>query len=225
MSARLLRLRKTFACLPVFLTVLPVLLTVAPGGALNAPSLLAGEEPPPWLQGNCNLDRGIDLSDAIGTLENLFAGGANPLCAALCDVNGDGQVTMADPTAILGYLFLGAPLRIPAPPREELCDAADNDCDGQVDEDCPPGPPGSVVLSWDPVTEDVSGDPEAAVGYWVHTGKQAGPPWRVRDVETRTVHRVTGLIPGVRYYFMVTAHDLAGNQSLPSEIVSVVAGP
>lgn len=117
----------------------------------------------------------------ISILEELFAGGSETFCSTLCDVNGDGELSISDPVALLDFLFLGVRLRIPLPPPEELCDRADNDCNGEVDEVCPDGPAAVVELEWDAVTRDIKGNPEETVGYLLHIGRQPEPPWpRVR---------------------------------------------
>ncbi len=68
-------------------------------------------------RGDCNADgEGIDLSDAVFILFYLFAGGAEPVCLAACDANGDGQSggQVSDAISILEFLFLGG--AAPPPP-------------------------------------------------------------------------------------------------------------
>jgi hypothetical protein len=65
-----------------------------------------------------NQDGRLDLSDVLGLLFLLFAGGPPPLACgdgtigdpgnlALLDANGDGAVDISDPIRVLEYLFLG----------------------------------------------------------------------------------------------------------------------
>ena len=69
------------------------------------------------LVGDVNQDNLHDISDAIGILRGLFAGGVDLPCdgddisqggnATIFDVNGDGGVDISDATYLLNYLFLG----------------------------------------------------------------------------------------------------------------------
>ncbi len=70
----------------------------------------------PFLRGDGNNDRKVDLSDAIFILEYLFQGRAGPRCLDAADVNDDGMVDIADPIRLLFVLFQGAgPLPQPYP--------------------------------------------------------------------------------------------------------------
>lgn len=59
-------------------------------------------------RGDCNDDGAIDITDAIFTLNYLFAGGAAPTCLDAADANDDGAVDITDPIAELMHLFIGA---------------------------------------------------------------------------------------------------------------------
>lgn len=71
---------------------------------------------PPMRRGDCNADSGIDIADAVTALDILFMGGASPACTDSCDTNDDGQLNIADPIALLTWLFgSGTPLPAPHP--------------------------------------------------------------------------------------------------------------
>jgi hypothetical protein len=72
------------------------------------------------LPGDCNSDRGTDISDAVCLLGHLFLGdpvalpcgsgqAADPGNLALLDLNGDEVMDLSDPIYLLGHLFLGDP--------------------------------------------------------------------------------------------------------------------
>ncbi|MEM7232748.1 MAG: hypothetical protein AAF517_11260, partial [Planctomycetota bacterium] len=74
------------------------------------------------LPGDCNMDRNIDLSDAVCLLGFLFLGnpsvlqcgepGGNEPDASdieLLDADGNGSLDLTDPVKILNYLFFGGP--------------------------------------------------------------------------------------------------------------------
>ena len=80
---------------------------------------------------------------------------------------------------------------------------------------------GTVVsLAWDPNTEsDVA-------GYRIHSGTASGSYTRpTLDVGKVNVFSVTNLSATTTYYFVVTAYDRAGNESLPSNEVAVQPTP
>jgi hypothetical protein len=58
-------------------------------------------------RGDANGDGGVDMADAIFTLDFLFLGGAAPGCEKAADANDDGSVNVSDPTATLAHLFMG----------------------------------------------------------------------------------------------------------------------
>jgi len=64
-----------------------------------------------------------------------------------------------------------------------------------------------VTLAWDPNTE-----PDLA-GYKIYYGASSGTYTANVDVGNVTTYTVTGLTPGVTYYFVATAHDNFGNES------------
>ena len=55
--------------------------------------------------GDPNRDCVVNVSDAACTLEWLFAGADVPGCVAALNTNGDGEVNIADPVAVLNFLF------------------------------------------------------------------------------------------------------------------------
>ena len=62
---------------------------------------------PRFLRADCNADREVNLTDAVCTLDWLFAGGAKPGCVAALNTNGDDVVDVADPVSLLSFLFAG----------------------------------------------------------------------------------------------------------------------
>jgi hypothetical protein len=75
----------------------------------------------------------------------------------------------------------------------------------------------SVALGWDP-----SPDP-SAVGYAVHYGTDSGIYTSRVDAGTNTTIIIAGLLEGLTYYFVATAYDGRGNESIPSgELVFTV---
>lgn len=62
---------------------------------------------------DCNQDGGIDISDPIGILDQLFSGGDPSGCEKACDANDDGAGDIGDVIFTLGFLFDGG-----APPPE-----------------------------------------------------------------------------------------------------------
>ena len=60
-----------------------------------------------WIRGEFNGDGGLDISDAVGSLNYQFTGGAAPKCESALDFNKDGAADVSDPVGLLGYLFLG----------------------------------------------------------------------------------------------------------------------
>ncbi len=77
----------------------------------------------------------------------------------------------------------------------------------------------SIRLAWDPPISS-----QSAVSYEIQRGTATGTYTHVMQVGVGvTTADVTGLTPGVRYYFVVRAVDGAGLRSGPSNEVSVVA--
>jgi len=68
----------------------------------------------PFVRGNSNGDAGVNLSDAVFTLNYLFLGAEEPACADAADANDDGGLDIADPVTTLNWLFSGT-ASIPPP--------------------------------------------------------------------------------------------------------------
>jgi hypothetical protein len=73
----------------------------------------------------------------------------------------------------------------------------------------------SVTLAWDP-----SSDP-SITGYRLHYGVSSGNYTATIDPGNITTATVTQLNAGITYFFVVTAYDGAGVESLPSNEVSL----
>ncbi|MBC8187966.1 MAG: hypothetical protein H8E78_07150, partial [Proteobacteria bacterium] len=76
-----------------------------------------------------NGDGGIDISDAVTTLDYLFTGGSIG-CEKAADSNDDGAINVADGIALLGYLFSGTgdlPAPFPACGIDPTADALECD--------------------------------------------------------------------------------------------------
>jgi hypothetical protein len=58
-------------------------------------------------RGDANNSGALEISDAIGSLGFLFAGGARPGCLDALDVDDNGRIDVSDPVAGLNFLFLG----------------------------------------------------------------------------------------------------------------------
>ena len=71
------------------------------------------------------------------------------------------------------------------------------------------------TLQWDANTET------DLAGYILYQGITEGSYGNPIDVGNVTSYTVSGLEPGTTYYFAVTAHDTGGNESGPSNEVSV----
>lgn len=72
----------------------------------------------------------------------------------------------------------------------------------------------SVSLAWDPVTST------GLAGYKVYVGTAPGSYGTPVDVGNVTLSPVNGLFVGMTYYFVVTAYNSDGTESLPSVEVS-----
>jgi hypothetical protein len=82
----------------------------------------------PFLRGDANGDRSINISDVIFILNSLFRGAGFPPCGDAADVNDDGKVNISDPVFLLRYLFqAGArpPLPGPEPGEDPTADGLD----------------------------------------------------------------------------------------------------
>src|SRR5436309_6804061 len=73
----------------------------------------------------------------------------------------------------------------------------------------------SLKLAWHP-----SSDPNV-VGYSLSYGTASGAYNKSLNAGNSTSSTVTSLIPGATYYFVVTAYNSIGLQSLPSNEVSL----
>ena len=94
-------------------------------------SLAVRRAQPVFLRGDCNDDGGVDISDAVCTLEWLFLGRAEPGCVAATNTNGDDAVDISDPVSLLGFLFLGGP-----PPVEPSPDCGTSDLEADAELGC-----------------------------------------------------------------------------------------
>ena len=87
---------------------------------------------PLFHRGDINGDSSLDITDAVGTLDYLFAGGAIPSCLEASDFNNDRIVDISDAVASLNYLFSGGePPAAPGPPEA--------DCGNDTDAEGSPG--------------------------------------------------------------------------------------
>lgn len=170
-----------------------------------------------WTLGNCNCDNSVDLGDAIFILRYLFYGvSSRKPCSPLCDFDVNGKFDLGDAISILNYYFFGKGALHETPNPEEMCDGLDNNCNGQSDEDCHL----SAEVSWSPVLLDIGGKPENTYGYRVYFGTRSRTYPEVRDAGSAHQYRIGDLLPGVKYYFAVTAYDAAGNESAYSTEVT-----
>jgi hypothetical protein len=78
----------------------------------------------------------------------------------------------------------------------------------------------SVTLAWDK-------SPSRAVkGYRLHCGLASGRSYsRIVDVGKVTTYKISNLIPGRKYYCVVTAYNAAGKESPPSNETSFTVSP
>jgi hypothetical protein len=77
----------------------------------------------------------------------------------------------------------------------------------------------AVTLAW-----DASPDPDVA-GYHLHYGTNGSGSYQVAiDCGNVTTNTVTGLVPGVTYWFVVTAYNTSGLESDPSNEISYTVG-
>jgi hypothetical protein len=79
-----------------------------------------------FLRGDSNADMTVDLSDAIASLNYLFAGGSAPYCADAADANDDGAVDISDPLVTLTSLFSSSG-SLPAPSGRQGFDPTPDD--------------------------------------------------------------------------------------------------
>lgn len=94
----------------------------------------------------------------------------------------------------------------------------------------PESPDGfSVTLQWNAPSEDAEGNPlEDLLGYRVHyrdASPANGPGATTSDVDGTNTQVTISDVPAGVWYFGVTAFDVAGNESAPSNEVQVEVGP
>jgi len=70
---------------------------------------------PAFLRGDANLDRDIDIADAIFLLSWYFVGDSGPRCDDAADANADDDLDVSDPVFLLLFLFMDG--ERPLPPR------------------------------------------------------------------------------------------------------------
>lgn len=93
-----------------------------------------------FIRGDCNLDQGVNVADAVFLLSSLFVPGGAPLgCRDAGDVNDDGGVNVADAVFLLSSLFVPGATPVPAPNIQDGCGIDPTDTDPlQCDESgCP----------------------------------------------------------------------------------------
>jgi len=62
----------------------------------------------PFVRGDSNVDRKVDISDAVSTLNFLFGGkGVTHICKNAMDADDSGDINVTDPILILNHLFRG----------------------------------------------------------------------------------------------------------------------
>ncbi len=80
-------------------------------------------------------------------------------------------------------------------------------------------PTGSATLSWTaPTTYNDGVTPLTIAGFKVHYGTSTGHYTHTINISNpaATSYKVTGLLLGATYYFVVTAYDASGVESAPS---------
>lgn len=100
--------------------------------------------------------------------------------------------------------------------------------DGPTDPAPPAAETFSVTLQWNAPTQDAMGGPlDDLAGYRIHYRSSSpanGPGATVVEVADVTQATVDG-VPAGQWRFSVTARDVAGNESAPSNEVQVEVGP
>lgn len=90
---------------------------------------------------------------------------------------------------------------------------------GQAAADLPLFPLSSVTLKWDKSTG------REVKGYRIHYGTAPGKYPLSSDVGKKTTCKISNLIVGKKYYFVVAAYNARGRESLPSNECSFVVLP
>jgi len=101
------------------------------GEILSVEELLTSAVSRPFIRGDANSDKIIDITDSTAILSTLFLGAEGFGCPDAADVNDDGRLDISDPVYALEYLFLGGAV----PPEPFPSPGPDNTSDGL---DCPP---------------------------------------------------------------------------------------
>ncbi len=79
----------------------------------------------PFIRGDANRDQGVDLSDALAILGDLFLG-VSLSCQDSADSNDDGKVDISDAIFALQYLFIDSEFEPPPPFPDEGGDPTDD---------------------------------------------------------------------------------------------------
>jgi hypothetical protein len=196
--------------------LLALLAVAAPPLIAQSPEDPTGGGTGPTLEraGNCNGDGSLDVADPVFMIDFLFHGGTPPTCKARCDFEQDGTLDLSDVIAFFEFMLRGG--SPPAPLPEGICSSTVN-----------------LRFSWTPVTEDVRGNPETVVAYRVYlrsekfSGVEASTRAMLKQVpsDCSCATVVDGDLPQIEsdtlYIFSVTAVDAAGNESDPSNEVSL----
>lgn len=77
------------------------------------------EAPRRFIRGDADSNGRLELTDAVHTLNSLFLGGPQSLCADAADADDNGAVSLTDAVFLLEYLFLDG--HSPPPPGPDAC--------------------------------------------------------------------------------------------------------
>ncbi len=91
-----------------------------------------------FFRGDADGTCGVDLADAVVTLNWLFLGSRGPACMDAADSNDDGNINLADAVLTLGYLFQGRPPPPPPGPEDPGVDPTDDGLPDCGDTGCGP---------------------------------------------------------------------------------------
>jgi YVTN family beta-propeller protein len=115
-------------------------------GALDRDELDLGSDPadpsslpdperrPRFPRGDCAPGSGLNITDAVRSLDYLFRGAPAPVCLEACDSNGDLTLDISDPVHVLLFLFSGGE----TPGLYPACETAAGACDDSA-YGCPAG--------------------------------------------------------------------------------------